>query len=154
MHKIERICLTQFVIFLQNMSFLNARQNNITRPLLPQQTVNEFVHMNNLKFALFTLHTQFSVVVEKRLEVFVTVQRCTGQTHVKCAQRSDIFVFLIFDKLHNYVFFWLNLEHLQDQTEKRRWFDVAAINSSDKPAKTNFFIQNQTFFKNKYEILT
>lgn len=50
-------------------------------------------------------------------------------TRIKTSNTLEV---LVLDELHDDVLLGLDLEHLQRQTEERRWLDVSAVNSPDK----------------------
>ena len=59
--------------------------------------------------------TDLPIVVVKRFQIFVTIQRAARESHVIGTQGADVFEVLILDELHHNVLFRLDLQHFQDE---------------------------------------
>lgn len=89
--------------------------------------------MHQFKLPISVLTLNFSIVVVQRLQVLVAINCSACQSHVKCSQHADILEVFIFYKLNNDILLWLNLKHLQGQTQKGSWLYVATIDATHKP---------------------
>lgn len=88
--------------------------------------------MHQLKLSITILTLDLSVVIVKWFEILVTINRGSSQPHVHCPKQADIFEILILNEFYNDVFLWLNLKHLQGETQEGSWFDIPPINSTNK----------------------
>lgn len=56
--------------------------------------------------------------------------------------KADSLEVLVFDELHDDVFLWLDLQHLQGEAEEGRGLDVPAVNPADV-LQLHCFVHNQ-----------
>ena len=64
----------------------------------------------------------------------------------------DILEILVLDELHDDVFLWLNLQHLQCEAEERSGLDVSAVNTPDK-LQLHGLVHDQLGCEEEYTVL-
>uniref|UniRef100_A0A182TVY3 Uncharacterized protein n=1 Tax=Anopheles melas TaxID=34690 RepID=A0A182TVY3_9DIPT len=64
----------EFIVLLQHVSFLDARQNDVAHAFLAQQFIDELVHVDKFIRTHTILFPQLSIVIIQRLQILVTVQ--------------------------------------------------------------------------------
>ena len=45
---------------------------------------------------------------------------------------ANLLEILVFDEFYDDVFFWLNLQHFERETQERCWFDISSVHSTDE----------------------
>ena len=55
---------------------------------------------------------------------------------------ANLLEILVFDEFYDDVFFWLNLQHFERETQERCWFDISSVHSTDE-LQLHGFINNE-----------
>jgi len=119
----------EFIQLLENVPLLKTRQTDIANALGMQQLIDELVDVNELILGALVHALHLAIVDVQRLQVLVNVLSRARESHVECAESANVLEVLVTDELDYDVFLWLDLKHLQDEAEKRRWLHVAAVDS-------------------------
>lgn len=115
-------------ILLEDVSLLHSGQHDFTVAVISQQMVNHFIDMNLTKLAASVPKVDPSIVSVERFKDHIDVARLLADhSQVEHAKQSNVLVISVLDELEDDFLFWLNLQHLQEQTEKLGRPAVASV---------------------------